>query len=118
MLVMRRLLPILVLVLALAGCRQAQSAPPPESQPSTRPDIQVYFSPHGGCTEAIVSALNQAKQMVLVQAYSFTSALIAKALLVRYVERNPVRARLVSQAEDWPWNRTFGTDYTTTECVI
>jgi phosphatidylserine/phosphatidylglycerophosphate/cardiolipin synthase-like enzyme len=42
---------------------------------------QVYFSPHGGCTEAVVEALGQAKSTVLVQAYSFTSAPIAKALV-------------------------------------
>jgi phosphatidylserine/phosphatidylglycerophosphate/cardiolipin synthase-like enzyme len=41
----------------------------------------VYFSPQGGCTEAVVDALGRAKSTVLVQAYSFTSAPIAKALL-------------------------------------
>ena len=44
-------------------------------------DIQVYFSPRGGCTEAIVENLGRAKSTVLVQAYSFTSAPIAKALV-------------------------------------
>ena len=44
-------------------------------------DIQVYFSPHGGCTEAVVANLEKAKNTVLVQAYSFTSAPIAKALV-------------------------------------
>ena len=43
--------------------------------------IQVYFSPDGGCTEAINKVLGQARQDILVQAYSFTSAPIAKALL-------------------------------------
>jgi len=42
---------------------------------------QVYFSPQGGCAEAVVEALGQAKSTVLVQAYSFTSAPIAKALV-------------------------------------
>ncbi|MGA2541105.1 MAG: phospholipase D family protein [Verrucomicrobiota bacterium] len=41
---------------------------------------QVYFSPGGGCTDAIVEKLAQSKVSVLVQAYSFTSARIAKAL--------------------------------------
>lgn len=40
----------------------------------------VYFSPGGGCTEAIVGVLVEAKQTVLVQAYSFTSTPIATAL--------------------------------------
>jgi phosphatidylserine/phosphatidylglycerophosphate/cardiolipin synthase-like enzyme len=43
--------------------------------------IKVYFSPKGGCTEAVVSALNHAASSALVQAYSFTSAPIAKALV-------------------------------------
>jgi phosphatidylserine/phosphatidylglycerophosphate/cardiolipin synthase-like enzyme len=42
---------------------------------------EVYFSPHGGATEAIIRQLNKAKSTILVQAYSFTSAPIAKALL-------------------------------------
>src|SRR5947207_8489698 len=44
-------------------------------------NIQVYFSPKGGCTEAVVNALGGARSTVLVQAYSFTSAPIAKALV-------------------------------------
>jgi phosphatidylserine/phosphatidylglycerophosphate/cardiolipin synthase-like enzyme len=45
------------------------------------PAIEVYFSPHGGCTDAIVRELDKAQGTVLVQAYSFTSYRIAKALL-------------------------------------
>jgi phosphatidylserine/phosphatidylglycerophosphate/cardiolipin synthase-like enzyme len=44
-------------------------------------DTQVFFSPAGGCTEAVVSNLNHARSNVLVQAYSFTSAPIAKAIV-------------------------------------
>lgn len=44
-------------------------------------DIQVFFSPKGGCTETVVENLNKARSNVLVQAYSFTSAPIAKALV-------------------------------------
>jgi phosphatidylserine/phosphatidylglycerophosphate/cardiolipin synthase-like enzyme len=47
----------------------------------TASDIQVFFSPKGGCTEAVVQNLNKATNTVLVQAYSFTSAPIAKALV-------------------------------------
>ena len=43
--------------------------------------IDVYFSPRGGATEAIVKEINVAKNEILVQAYSFTSKPIAKALL-------------------------------------
>ena len=44
-------------------------------------DIQVYFSPKGGCTEAVVANLDKATNTILVQAYSFNSAPIAKALV-------------------------------------
>ena len=45
------------------------------------PAIQAYFSPKGGCTDAIVAEIGQAKSTVDVQAYSFTSAPIAKAVV-------------------------------------
>ena len=41
---------------------------------------QVFFSPGGGCTNAIVKEIGQARQEILVQAYSFTSVPIARAL--------------------------------------
>lgn len=43
--------------------------------------IDVYFSPKGGCTEAIIKNINKAKKTIQVQAYSFTSASIANALI-------------------------------------
>jgi phosphatidylserine/phosphatidylglycerophosphate/cardiolipin synthase-like enzyme len=43
--------------------------------------IRVYFSPNGGCTDAILSQINQAKTEILIQAYSFTSKPIAQALI-------------------------------------
>jgi phosphatidylserine/phosphatidylglycerophosphate/cardiolipin synthase-like enzyme len=43
--------------------------------------VTVCFTPGGNCTALIVQALNTAKRSVRVQAYSFTSAPIAKALL-------------------------------------
>ncbi len=62
----------LIMLLALGGCTPKASVPQ---------GIQVYFSPEGGCTEAAVNALDHATNSVLVQAYSFTSAPIAKALV-------------------------------------
>jgi phosphatidylserine/phosphatidylglycerophosphate/cardiolipin synthase-like enzyme len=63
---------LLVCLLLLTGCE------PPRSIPQ---GVQVYFSPHGGATAAVVNALDQATNTVLVQAYSFTSAPIARALV-------------------------------------
>src|SRR4030043_658469 len=45
------------------------------------PAWEVYFSPKGGCTDAIARELGKAHSTILVQAYSFTSYRIAKALL-------------------------------------
>lgn len=45
------------------------------------PIWEVYFSPSGGCTEAIIKELNKAKTSILVQAYLFSSEPIGKALL-------------------------------------
>jgi phosphatidylserine/phosphatidylglycerophosphate/cardiolipin synthase-like enzyme len=44
-------------------------------------DLHPFFSPKGGCTQAVVEQLNGAKRQVLVQAYSFTSTPIARALV-------------------------------------
>jgi phosphatidylserine/phosphatidylglycerophosphate/cardiolipin synthase-like enzyme len=56
--------------------------------------IQVYFSPNGGCTEAIIQTIIQAKTEILIQAYSFTSQPIAKALLQAYKKGIKVQAIL------------------------
>ena len=66
-----KIVPILPLLL-IATTLPAQSGPQ---------DLRAFFSPNGGCTDAVVSALQAAKKTVLVQAYSFTSAPIAKALV-------------------------------------
>lgn len=59
-------------LLLFGGCE------PPSSIPQ---GVQVYFSPNGGATEAVVDALEHATNSILVQAYSFTSAPIANALV-------------------------------------
>jgi phosphatidylserine/phosphatidylglycerophosphate/cardiolipin synthase-like enzyme len=53
----------------------------PTAQAQSSSDMAVYFSPDGGCTEAAVAEINAAQQVIMVQAYSFTSAPIAKALV-------------------------------------
>ena len=44
-------------------------------------NVNVYFSPKGGCEAAIVKAIQDAKATIAVLAYSFTSEPIAKALV-------------------------------------
>lgn len=47
----------------------------------TPPSIEVFYSPKGGCTDAVVRELQRARREVLMQAYSFTSKPIADALV-------------------------------------
>ncbi len=84
------LLPILLIVLVVSSC-QAQQQTATSSNPSS---VEVYFSPKGGCTEAVVRELDSAKKTVLVQAYSFTSVPIAKALVEAHKRGVDVRVIL------------------------
>lgn len=76
-----RLLVGLIFLLGLS-CT-SPSRPVIVGSPET-PTIGVFFSPGGGATEVVVRELSNAKQEILVQVYSFTSARIAKALLAAY----------------------------------
>ena len=62
-------------------------------------DIRVYFSPSGGCTEAIVNEINQAQRQVLIQAYSFTSQPIAAACVAAHQRGVQVYAMLDKSQE-------------------
>jgi phosphatidylserine/phosphatidylglycerophosphate/cardiolipin synthase-like enzyme len=66
----------------MASSTPAATSPSPQPRATTTPSaVTVCFTPGGNCTDAIVQALGDAKHTILVQAYSFTSAPIAKALL-------------------------------------
>jgi phosphatidylserine/phosphatidylglycerophosphate/cardiolipin synthase-like enzyme len=58
----------LVLVSVLAG-------------PPKPPEEEVFFSPSGGVTAAVVKEIGTSKREILMQAYGFTSQPIATALL-------------------------------------
>jgi hypothetical protein len=64
---MKRLLLALGLGFAclLPGCQ----APDISQTPTSLPPVQVYFSPKGGCTDAVVKELNAAKTCVLGPTY-------------------------------------------------
>ena len=70
------LLTVVLILLSFQISQAGKTNPTP-----TATQMQVYFSPNGGCTEAVVKTLDQAKISVLIQAYSFTSAPIAKAVV-------------------------------------
>ena len=66
------------MVIALLGCLVCLGQAAETFSPAR---LAVYFSPNGGATDAVVREVSAAQQQILVQAYSFTSAPIAKALV-------------------------------------
>lgn len=67
-------------------CLTLQHPSVAQQNAAPRAICQVYFSPRGAATSAIIENLEDAKSTILVQAYSFTSLPIAEAL-VRAHER-------------------------------
>lgn len=60
----------------LSGC-----CPPPAQPPVVAICYELYCSPKGGCTDAIVRAIDAAMKSVRVQAYQLTSEPIGNALI-------------------------------------
>lgn len=54
---------------------------------------EICFSPRGGCTEAIVSRINNAKSEIMIQAYSFTSKEIAAAIVKAH--KNKIHVEII-----------------------
>lgn len=72
---------LLAMMIALVSRAEERGAPVAAKPAAAQDNIAVYFSPHGGCTEAIVEQLNAATKSIHIQAYSFTSAPIGRAIL-------------------------------------
>jgi hypothetical protein len=65
------LVALVAFVPPLVGDEPAATPIAAQDRPAERTsegDIACYFSPNGGCTDAIVSELNQTRQAILVQA--------------------------------------------------
>ena len=56
-------------------------------------DTKVYFSPNGGCQEAVLSEISNAKKSIDIAMYSFTSREIAQALVE--AQKRQVKIRIV-----------------------
>jgi phosphatidylserine/phosphatidylglycerophosphate/cardiolipin synthase-like enzyme len=63
-------------------------------------NLTVYFSPGGGCTAALVRAIDGSKTSVYVQAAQFTSAPIAKALVAAHDRGLDVRVIVDRRKDD------------------
>jgi len=68
------------------------------------PSIDVFFSPKGGCTEAVVREITAARHEVLVQAYSFSSKPIAEALVAAKTRGVQVTVLLDKSNESEPYS--------------
>ena len=68
------------------------------------PSVDVFFSPKGGCTEAVVREINSARHEVLVQAYSFSSKPIAEALIAAKTRGVQVTVLLDKSNEAEPYS--------------
>lgn len=47
---------------------------------SSSADINVYFSPNGGCAQAVIEQAKASQQSIDIAMYSFSSRIIAQAL--------------------------------------
>jgi phosphatidylserine/phosphatidylglycerophosphate/cardiolipin synthase-like enzyme len=68
------------------------------------PSMEVFFSPKGGCTEAVVREINSARHEVLVQAYSFSSKPITEALVAAKTRGVQVTVLLDKSNESEPYS--------------
>jgi phosphatidylserine/phosphatidylglycerophosphate/cardiolipin synthase-like enzyme len=68
------------------------------------PSVEVFFSPKGGCTEAVLREINGARHEVLVQAYSFSSKPIAEALVAAKTRGVQVTVLLDKSNESEPYS--------------
>ena len=96
---MKQIFLALLCLVCLPACQPAVAAPPPT--------IEVYFSPKGGCTEAVVKELDNAKTSVLAQAYSFNigpdcQGVDICGVDVRVILDKSQRSEKYSSADSWP----------------
>jgi len=71
---------ILTALLLVSGCQKREDV---RARVASSGEIQTeaYFSPRGGCTDAIVNLIKNSNKTIDVAIYSFTSKKIAKALI-------------------------------------
>lgn len=90
-------------LLAVCLITSCATCPPCKEIPT-----QVYFSPKGGATQAIINEIAEAKSEILVQTYSFTSTPIAKSLVDAHKRGVKVEAVLdKSQRKEQYTSATF-----------
>jgi len=89
-------------LLAAAGAHAQPAAPPELPAAGT---VQVAFPPWDDAEALVVAAVSEARGEILVQAYSFTSGAVARALIA--AKRRGVDVRVTADRE-----QTFGGEFT------
>lgn len=87
---------LILATFGLNGCNHSASSPVTACDNDHQ--IQVCFSPNQNCTQMLIDAINASQHHIYVQAYSFTSYPIAKAL-VKASERGVSVAVLVDKSD-------------------
>jgi phosphatidylserine/phosphatidylglycerophosphate/cardiolipin synthase-like enzyme len=87
---------VLIGMLCWAGAMPARAFQVP-AESATATDIQIFFTPGDDAAGNIIKAIDNARQQVLVQAFSFTHAGIAKALVAAH--RRGVEVRLIANLD-------------------
>jgi phosphatidylserine/phosphatidylglycerophosphate/cardiolipin synthase-like enzyme len=67
---------------------------------ATEDNLTVYFSPNGGCTDAIVREIGQASKCIYVLSAQFTYSPIAKALVAAHARGVDVRVVIDHEKND------------------
>ncbi|ADY73233.1 phospholipase D/Transphosphatidylase [Desulfurobacterium thermolithotrophum DSM 11699] len=85
-----RVLALLLLLFSLffSSCQQSETKGVITKEAAT---ITPYFSPRGGCTSAIISEIEHARDYIDVAVFSFTSKPIARALIKAHKKGVKVR---------------------------
>jgi phosphatidylserine/phosphatidylglycerophosphate/cardiolipin synthase-like enzyme len=94
---MKKYIPLIVFIVFVLAAAYLNSNLRRLRMPDKLPPIEIYFSPQGGCTDAVVQEIDAAKESILVQAYSFTSKPIAAALVTAH--RRGVKTQVILDSE-------------------
>jgi phosphatidylserine/phosphatidylglycerophosphate/cardiolipin synthase-like enzyme len=86
---MKRLL-LLLFALLTIGCNESTL---PTNTETGQFKAVVFFSPRGGCREAVVRLINNSKKFIDVAMFSFTDRRIARALIK--AQQRGVRVRVI-----------------------
>lgn len=95
-----RLIPPIVFAIGLAFVTLVfPQSPQPVADKSAAAEIDVHFSPKGGCEAEVVKQIGNAKKELLVQCYSFTDGPICNALIK--ANKDGVSVKVIFDKSDW-----------------